>query len=92
MQQKRACSERDVLAWWQRQPFDLALRSYEGNCDLCYLKGHGKITAILRDQPDLAGWWIAQEARPPRGSAKGVCPSLQFFRADREPYGYSPST
>ena len=59
MQQKRACSERDVLAWWQRQPFDLALRSYEGNCDLCYLKGRGKITAILRDQPDLAGWWIA---------------------------------
>lgn len=31
-------SERDVMAFWAVQPFDLKLRTYEGNCDLCFLK------------------------------------------------------
>lgn len=54
-------AEADVLAFWRRQPFDLKLKRHEGNCDLCYLKGAGKISAILRDRPELADWWIARE-------------------------------
>lgn len=53
---------RDVKAFWEAQPFDLGLRSYEGNCDLCFLKGRGSIKAIMREQPGAADWWIAQEA------------------------------
>ena len=50
-----------VLAWWQRQPFDLQLRGYEGNCDLCFLKGEQTLLRLMRDRPDLAAWWKEQE-------------------------------
>lgn len=76
----------DVMGWWVAQPFDLALKSHEGNCDLCFLKARWKIEAIMRDRPDLAAWWIAQEAKPGRSSAKGHCPDMRRFRIDRERY------
>lgn len=79
-------TEHDVLAWWKRQPFDLRLRPYEGNCDLCYLKGRAKILAIMREHPALSDWWIRQESKPGKPSPKGQCESLKYFRADREPY------
>lgn len=73
--------EDDILAWWHQQPFDLQLASQEGNCDLCFLKGVGKIRAIMRARPDLASWWIDQEARQlGRTSHSGV------FRKDRPAY------
>lgn len=52
---------RDVLGFWGAQPFDLGLKHYEGNCDLCFLKGRGKLKAIMREQPGGADWWIEQE-------------------------------
>jgi 3'-phosphoadenosine 5'-phosphosulfate sulfotransferase (PAPS reductase)/FAD synthetase len=56
-------SEADVMAFWARQPFDLHLRPQEGNCDLCFLKGPIKRQRIMRERPDLAAWWLEQEAR-----------------------------
>ena len=52
-----------ITEFWRQQPFDLALRPWEGNCDLCFLKGQHKRIRIMRDRPDLAQWWIDQEAR-----------------------------
>jgi 3'-phosphoadenosine 5'-phosphosulfate sulfotransferase (PAPS reductase)/FAD synthetase len=52
---------RDVKAFWDAQDFDLGLKHYEGNCDLCFLKGRGKLKAIIREQPGAADWWSAQE-------------------------------
>lgn len=43
------------------QGFDLGLRDYEGNCDLCFLKGRGKKARIIRDAPWLAEWWSRVE-------------------------------
>jgi len=56
-------TEADVLAFWKKQPFDLGLRTWEGNCDLCFLKGGLKKERIILERPDLATWWIEQEAR-----------------------------
>lgn len=56
-------SERDVLTFWKQQPFDLQLQRWEGNCDLCFLKGVQKRRRIIEDRPDLAAWWIEQEKR-----------------------------
>lgn len=53
----------DVDAFWRAQPFDLALKSYEGNCDLCFLKGRSRRERIMREHPELVGWWADQEAR-----------------------------
>ena len=41
---------------------------------------------LKRDRPDLAAWWIAQEAKPGKSSAKGHCADMRVFRIDREPY------
>jgi len=51
-----------VLAWWKSSSFDLALEAWEGNCDLCFLKRRSRRERIMRDRPDLAAWWIAQES------------------------------
>lgn len=53
----------DVRAFWRDQPFDLQLREWEGNCDLCYLKATAKRVRVMQDRPDLAAWWIQQEER-----------------------------
>jgi 3'-phosphoadenosine 5'-phosphosulfate sulfotransferase (PAPS reductase)/FAD synthetase len=59
--------EKDVHAFWKSQPFDLALPidpvlgTYEGNCDLCMLKGDPKKVRILRERPEVGAWWAAVE-------------------------------
>lgn len=58
---KARVTKADVMAFWANQPFDLGLRSYEGNCDLCFLKGRGTLKAIIRENPGAADWWIEQE-------------------------------
>lgn len=58
---KAKITKRDVMAFWQDQAFDLQLLPLEGNCDLCFLKGEGKIAALMRDNPGMADWWVEQE-------------------------------
>lgn len=54
-------TKQDVLAFWRSQPFDLALRGWEGNCDLCFLKGRVLRKRIIRDNPCCAVWWHEHE-------------------------------
>ena len=54
-------SRQQVIDFWARQPFDLALRGHEGNCDLCFMKGRGIRKSIIRANPDCARWWQRQE-------------------------------
>lgn len=74
-------TERDVLRFWEAQPFDLALPNdptlgtYAGNCDLCFLKKRAKIDRLIAENPQSAEWWIEQERR-----------TGQRFRKDRPSY------
>lgn len=54
-------TESDVLLFWKKQPFDLQLRTWEGNCDLCFLKGVDKRKRVIEDNPKSAEWWAEQE-------------------------------
>ena len=74
---KAKITKADVMAFWSEQPFDLGLHPWEGNCDLCFLKGRGIRKAIIRDNPALAAWWDAQESVE-RGNGRGW-----FDRRDR---------
>lgn len=56
-------SHRMVREFWSKQPFDLQLRDYEGNCDLCHLKSRRKRLTILKENPEKAKWWIDQERK-----------------------------
>jgi len=49
------------MAFWRAQDFDLGLEPWEGNCDLCFLKGRGLRKRIIRDDPSRADWWAEQE-------------------------------
>jgi len=52
-----------VLEYWRTIPFDMKLKHYQGNCDLCFLKGKNKIKRILTDHPEKADWWMEQEEK-----------------------------
>lgn len=51
----------DVMAFWAAQDFDLGLEPWQGNCDLCFLKGAAIRRRIIRDNPQVADWWAEQE-------------------------------
>ena len=56
----------NVIAWWNSQPFDLALPGNDpafGNCDLCFLKGAARVERVIRAEPHRAEWWAAQEEK-----------------------------
>lgn len=42
-------SKQDVNKYWSKMPFDLNLKSYEGNCSLCWKKSDRKIFTIIRE-------------------------------------------
>lgn len=82
-------SAADVGLFWEEAPFDLRLpnhggRTHHGNCDLCFLKGANQVLSLIRERPDRATWWIAQESRiRSAGQIKGDAAS---FRSDRPTY------
>ena len=53
--------EKFIRNWWDKQPFDLNLKDYQGNCDLCFLKSKRKRMTLLSDNPDIATWWDNME-------------------------------
>lgn len=59
---KARVTKAEVMAFWSKQDFDLGLRGYEGNCDLCFLKGRGTLKALIRENPGCEDWWVAQES------------------------------
>jgi hypothetical protein len=50
-----------VRRWWQQQPFDLQLRDYEGNCDLCWKKSIRKLMTLVNERPRDTRWWLQME-------------------------------
>ena len=74
--------EADVLDWWKRQPFDLGIPSYAGNCTLCMVKARSKLIRLIREDPTLADWWIEQEAKVANrtGPDGRACESMKRFR------------
>jgi len=50
-------TKKDIYKFWIQQPFSLNLKSYQGNCDLCFKKSDRKIFTILKESPEKANWW-----------------------------------
>lgn len=50
-----------IRGWWKKQPFDLELKDYQGNCDLCFQKSVRKRLTIIKENPETAEWWIDME-------------------------------
>jgi len=50
-----------IRNWWSKQRFDLKLKDYEGNCDLCFKKSLKKRLTIIKENPKVADWWLEME-------------------------------
>lgn len=70
-------TEKDVLAFWASNDFDLPWphdEKFFGNCDLCFLKSINRIREVMIRKPEAAKWWIDLEEK-----------YGQKFRFDRPP-------
>ena len=52
-----------IRGWWEKQSFDLQLKDYEGNCDLCFKKSLKKRLTIIKENPKSAKWWLEMEQK-----------------------------
>jgi hypothetical protein len=52
-----------IRSWWDKQCFDLKLKDYEGNCDLCFKKSLRKRLTIIKENPSSAKWWLDVEEK-----------------------------
>jgi hypothetical protein len=55
--------EQIVRNFWERQSFDLELKDYEGNCDLCFLKSNRKKLTLISENPNVVDWWNKMELK-----------------------------
>jgi hypothetical protein len=53
----------DVNEFWLKQPFDLELKSYEGNCDFCWKKSFRKLMTLATEHPEMPEWWHNMEIK-----------------------------
>lgn len=51
----------DINKFWINQRFTLNLKSYEGNCDLCFKKSDRKLLTLLSENPESHKWWYKLE-------------------------------
>lgn len=73
-----------VNKWWYNQKFNLDLKDYEGNCDMCWKKSKRKLLTLLIENPGMINWWNEMEIKygsyiPPTQTAKRQLP-ITFFR------------
>lgn len=52
-----------VRNWWDSQEFDLKLKDYEGNCDMCWKKSDRKLLTMIIENPTLINWWNEMEIK-----------------------------
>ena len=52
---------------------------------MCFLKGHNAKLSIIRERPDLAEWWIEEEAKMSERT-KQKYGGLSYFAKDQPSY------
>ncbi|WP_135435913.1 adenine nucleotide alpha hydrolase family protein [Hymenobacter fodinae] len=78
-------TEKDVRAFWRRQPFDLQLESYEGNCRFCFEKNKAKLQ-LLTDETPIAAQVLAETEEATRTTFIDKLPLQAFLnRVGRRP-------
>lgn len=54
-------NKEDVNKFWINMPFDLQIKSYEGNCKTCWKKSLRKLMTIAKERPSDFDWDIEME-------------------------------
>ena len=50
-------SKKERNFFWSKQPINIKIPAYKGNCDLCFAKSNRKLTTIIKEEPNIADWW-----------------------------------
>jgi len=50
--------KQDILNWWKKQPFDLHIDEWLGNCVFCPKKSNLKLSAAQRDESEIYLKWL----------------------------------
>jgi len=79
---------KDISIFWSKQPFDLKLKSYQGNCDLCWKKSTPKLDKICGEDPLLIKWWRDMEEKyghyiPESRDKEKFMPPIRFYRGNK---------
>lgn len=56
-----------IRNWWDRQSFDLDLKDYQSNCDLCWKKSKRKRLTLISEKSNTAEWWKNMEMKYGQG-------------------------
>lgn len=56
-------NEAFIRNWWKKQCFDLELKDYQGNCDLCWKKSKRKRLTMIAEEHQIAEWWQKMETK-----------------------------
>lgn len=75
-------TKQDVLDWWAKQPFDLQLKDYEGNCSWCYKKSLSKLKRLIQERPEAFDFPERMESKYGLVRARLGTPQ-RFFRGQR---------
>lgn len=82
----------DVNEFWLNQPFDLQLRSFEGNCDFCWKKSPRKLMTIAKELPNIPTWWDEMEQKygdyVPKSYKSELIGKTTFFRDHKSAKDY----
>jgi len=79
----------DINKFWSEQSFDLELKTYEGNCDLCFKKSFRKLMTLVKERPETIIWWSGIEFKYhdfiPDGKKhnKLLIPPINCFRQNK---------
>lgn len=79
----------DINKFWSEQSFDLELKTYEGNCDLCFKKSFRKLMTLVKERPETIIWWSGIEFKfhdfIPDGKKhnKLLIPPINCFRQNK---------
>lgn len=56
-----------IRNFWDKQCFDLKLKDYQGNCDLCWKKSDRKLMTMVVEEPKRLDWWRQMEKKYGKG-------------------------
>lgn len=88
MAKAKATKRGHVMPFWLGDPlpqgFDLGLKDYEGNCDLCFLKARATRARLMRDNPGMGDWWKHVEATVTPRLASGARFVTEYSYEDLE--------